>query len=276
MKSIKLPALLFTLLTITSVFAQQGEIIYTEFDPPLEIIQNSYGPYRVLDLDFDGDGWADHRFYGERDDYSHEYILFEKSFNGWRTRMVYLDENDTYTFDENDTIIPAPNGWSHASRPLDYYYPNQSSNGIYHETYGMRKVIDGKFYYGWYHGYGTEGIHSTGGPIEYRLYIDKIAYCTIPDYPLRYGQTSLTDDVEEHTTTSFATIHPNPTSGTITIMGKNLQQAEVVNLLGQPVLSVQGEDDELRIDMTALPAGVYFVNVTDSEGRKCVQKVVKE
>jgi len=42
------------------------------------------------------------------------------------------------------------------------------------------------------------------------------------------------------------------------------------------VLSVQGEGNELRIDMAALPAGVYFVNVTNEEGRKCVRKVVKE
>jgi hypothetical protein len=42
------------------------------------------------------------------------------------------------------------------------------------------------------------------------------------------------------------------------------------------VLSVQGEGNEFRIDMAALPAGVYFANVTDKEGRRCVRKVVKE
>jgi hypothetical protein len=30
------------------------------------------------------------------------------------------------------------------------------------------------------------------------------------------------------------------------------------------------------VDISALPAGVYFVNLTDAEGRKCVKKVVKE
>ena len=71
-------------------------------------------------------------------------------------------------------------------------------------------------------------------------------------------------------------ITPNPSSGCITITGKKLRQAEVFNMLGQQVLSVQGEGNELRIDMAALPAGVYFVNVTNDEGRKCVRKVVKE
>jgi hypothetical protein len=45
---------------------------------------------------------------------------------------------------------------------------------------------------------------------------------------------------------------------------------------GQQVLSVQGKGNELRIDMAALPAGVYFVTVTNEEGQKCVRKVVKE
>ena len=71
-------------------------------------------------------------------------------------------------------------------------------------------------------------------------------------------------------------IHPNPTTGLVTITSENLRQAEVINMLGQKVLSVQGEGNELQIDLAPLPAGIYFVNVTDSEGRKCVRKVVKE
>lgn len=71
-------------------------------------------------------------------------------------------------------------------------------------------------------------------------------------------------------------ITPNPTNSCITITGKNLKQIKVVNMLGQKVLSVQGEGNELRIDMVTLPAGVYFVTITNEEGRKCVRKVVKE
>ena len=84
-------------------------------------------------------------------------------------------------------------------------------------------------------------------------------------------------DVEEaKESPAFATIHPNPTTGLVTISGEKLHLAEVVNTLGQHVLTVNGEGNELHIDMAALPVGVYFVNVTDEEGRKCVRKVVKE
>ena len=275
----KIILLTVLLLAIISLRAQKNEIIYTEFNPPLEIVQNIYGPAQVLELDFDGDGVPDHRFYGNSSDglKSHEWNLLEVSLNGWETRLVYLDENNPYTFDESDTIISnAPNGWNHNPDFVHFYYPNLSDNGIYHETYGMHKVIDGRNYYGWYHGYGTEGRLYSGGPYEYRVYIDKIAFCTIPDYPLRWGQTSLTEGLDETEANNFATVYPNPTNSTFTITGKSLKSAEVHNTLGQRVAIVQGQGETLQIDIANLPAGVYFVNILDEEGRKCVRKMMKK
>jgi hypothetical protein len=256
--------------------AQEGEIIYREFDPPLEIVQNIYGPSDTLELDFDSDGEADHRYYGKYWDY-HEWPIYEESLNGWEIRLVRLDENDTFiTFDENDTLIPnATNGWIQGPVFAHYYYPNTATGGIYHETYGMHKVIDGKNYYGWYHCYGMEGRDYPGGPYLFKIYVDKIAFCTIPDYPLCYGETRIIG-VEENGSNAFSTIHPNPTNGMVTIMGENLLQAKIINTLGQQVLSVRGKGDELHIDMADLPAGVYFVTVTNEEGHRCVRKVVKK
>lgn len=93
-----------------------------------------------------------------------------------------------------------------------------------------------------------------------------------------YSHTSLPDyAVDEQTETiDFATLHPNPTNGLVTITGNDLKQAELINTLGQCVASVKGEGGQLTVDISGLPAGVYFVNITDGEGRKCVKKVVKE
>ncbi len=81
---------------------------------------------------------------------------------------------------------------------------------------------------------------------------------------------------ERQTEAEFCEIYPNPTGGFITITGRYLKQAEVVNTLGQRIFSITSEGDMLHIDMQGQPAGVYFVNVTDAEGRKCVKRVVKE
>ncbi len=82
-------------------------------------------------------------------------------------------------------------------------------------------------------------------------------------------------DLEEKNN-AVATLHPNPTSGQITITGENLRQVEVANLLGQLLLSLPGKDNGAHVDLTTLPAGIYFVTITDQGGRKCVYKVVKE
>ena len=81
--------------------------------------------------------------------------------------------------------------------------------------------------------------------------------------------------IEENVNESV-TLHPNPTTGQVTITGKYLKQAEVFNTLGQRVATATDEGETLHIDLANLPAGVYFVNVSDGEGRKCVRKVVKE
>lgn len=57
---------------------------------------------------------------------------------------------------------------------------------------------------------------------------------------------------------------------------KELRSAEVVNMLGQHATSVSGTSDELQIDMAGLPSGVYFIEIADAEGKRCLKKVMKE
>ena len=71
-------------------------------------------------------------------------------------------------------------------------------------------------------------------------------------------------------------LHPNPTNGIVTVTGENLRQAKVVNMLGQQVLILQDKGNELNIDITSLPQGIYFVSVTDKHGRKCTRKILKK
>lgn len=70
--------------------------------------------------------------------------------------------------------------------------------------------------------------------------------------------------------------YPNPTTGQVTIMGKDLKEAEVVNLFGQRVLTVIGGGDEIHFNIAKLASGVYFINISDGEKRSYVTKVVKE
>ena len=137
---------------------------------------------------------------------------------------------------------------------------------------GIRNGTEGEYYYGWMEAYAVV----TYNYDSVWFYLARTCYCTIPNYPLRWGQTSLGTGFEENGATAFVTIYPNPTIGLITIMGNDLKQAEVLNALGQRVAKVQGKGETLQIDIAKLPAGIYFVNITEEKGRKCVRKVVKE
>ena len=102
-------------------------------------------------------------------------------------------------------------------------------------------------------------------------------YCSIfPNYLPSFYDFDIAGAIENATNNEQVLLFPNPTIGIVTITGENLQQAEVFNTLGQKILGVKDKRSELQINIAALPSGIYFVTVTDEEGRKCVRKVVKE
>lgn len=137
------------------------------------------------------------------------------------------------------------------------------------------------FYETWIEGIGSElGLLNSGSLFlvggRYNLlcyYEDEDLIWQNPDFNSCYMGT---DGVEENSAKTWISIHPNPTTGMIVVSGKNLKQVEVVNILGQRMATAQGKDETLQIDIANLPSGVYFVDITDSKGRKCVRKVVKE
>lgn len=72
------------------------------------------------------------------------------------------------------------------------------------------------------------------------------------------------------------TVHPNPNNGFFTVMGENLKQIEVFDVLGQRITSLTANSDQMIIDLSGQPAGVYLVNIIDQEGKQIVKKVVKQ
>ena len=72
------------------------------------------------------------------------------------------------------------------------------------------------------------------------------------------------------------TINPNPTNSIVTISGENISKIEVLNALGQKVSETECNDNEITIDISHQPAGIYFLNITDKKGEKITKKVVKE
>ena len=248
----------------------KGSLIVKEYSPDeWKVISQS--PCYV---DMDDDGEWDFEYYKDVSSFMMSYPrIFPRNsscFHGISDEY-YLYYDNVYP----DLYIPFNDSTLNWGEEGDEIYPEIVYLGEYHldtMTFkaGIRNGQEGEYYYGWMEAYAVV----TYNYDSVWFYLARTAYCTIPNYPLRWGQTSLTDGIEE--TVAFATVHPNPTTGLVTIIGKDLKQAEVLNTLGQHVATATGKGETMQVDLSGLPIGVYFVNVTDSEGRKCVRKVVKE
>ena len=251
------------MLSFLGLNAQESSIIHHDYEPDsCHIFTGPWGS-ELFSFDIDGNGTNDLAFQSyEGDMYST--WLNAVVFDDWRMTM----EDPSYPYPDSvqlDTL-------QYWDCTVSTFIPiiNPGAPSYITKKICLRQKVGGDYYYAW--------VKTDGGWINSRAYacVEEFAYCSIPNYPLRWGQTTMTSIEEDNETDNFVTIHPNPTTGLVTITGENLRQAEVFNMLGQKVLSVQGEGNELCVNLATLPAGIYFVNVTDCEGRKCVRKLVKE
>jgi hypothetical protein len=260
------------LLSCSFAFAQQGEILYFDLEPDsTRTFRNWETPEPPICLDVDRDGLCEWKFWDNTGGHQSIVLFFEPNVHpfvdslGWFQR---LRVNSTGQI--GDTIANLGYGTipRHIIGDLGDY-PDQ--------MLALRYQVDDGYCYGWIH-YSARLYEPAPmvGASRIDVAVHEMAYCTIPNYPLLIGQTDFTWDVEDNEVQALAFVHPNPTTGLVTITGQDLKQAEVFNILGQHVATAHGEGDQMTVDISTSPAGVYFVNITDGEGRKCVKKVVKE
>jgi competence protein ComGC len=72
-------------------------------------------------------------------------------------------------------------------------------------------------------------------------------------------------------------LYPNPSTGQITIENAKGCEASFINLLAQQALHSTLTTDRQVLDISALPKGIYVVQVVDvATGEKVVKRVSKE
>lgn len=277
--------IIVALLASLCSFAQQGVINYIDFEPDLSrTFWTSTATPVFMDLDEDGrNEWSyfPELIWGQQFALKLKENRTEFPFESDRFQTTRVNSNYPSSFPRYGDTLPNCI-WDEVSvYPQYYYFDNTNPIDFEYPRHYMgvrQRVGDDDWCYGWIESYVF--IHTWFDEETILNSIDLVvlraAYCTIPNYPLCIGQTSFDWGVEDNEASFFASVHPNPTNGLVTITGQNLEAAEVFNALGQCVAAATGEGEGLTVDLNGLPAGVYFVNVTDKDGRKCVRKVVKE
>lgn len=262
MKRIRFILILLAILPFARAHAQTGEIIYRDFEPDSILVYWLYlGPI-YIDLDVDGEADDLMMRMTEWGNVCHP-ELFRENPN---LTICYVEEDpDDYIISEvQEKDWRTYVSWSGGNTAAEYSH------------YGFRIKQGDDYYYGWFETYNGYVEKDNGKSTEAHYGFDRTAYCTIPNYPLRWGQTELYDNVSENGTPDFATVLPNPNNGVFTVVGENLRQIEVLDVLGQRIATLQAAGDRTDIDLSSQPAGVYLINVNDKEGKSYSDKVVKQ
>ena len=253
-----------------SCFAQEGEIVYVNCYPD-EMHPEDPFPYSQRLFDFDGDSIND--FFFAWAEYK-KWHLIGYSYHDWKFLSDY-----NLTMKVGDTISSASGYWCSAPADPGHQEVVKIREGTTKDSIFVafkKPVEDGAFCYGWIRFSIDAGPEILGNwPQGTCTFID-YAYCTRPDYPLRAGQTCFDWKLDENCEEPTVMVHPNPTTGLIVVTGSNLCQVEIYNLTGQLITKEKSQGSSVALDLSAQPAGLYFISVTDQEGRKCVRKVVKE
>jgi hypothetical protein len=67
-------------------------------------------------------------------------------------------------------------------------------------------------------------------------------------------------------------VYPNPANSVLHIAGAYITSVTINDLYGQVVYRHECKSSEIHIDITDLPAGVYFVKINGSEVRKFLKE----
>lgn len=70
-------------------------------------------------------------------------------------------------------------------------------------------------------------------------------------------------------------VYPNPVSDLLTLQGEGILYVRLVTITGSCVYESAAKHNDVKIDMTALPQGLYFLSVMTKDGVS-VEKVVRE
>lgn len=116
--------------------------------------------------------------------------------------------------------------------------------------------------------YKVEGLSSSV------TYIFK-AYAKDDEYVYGEEQTFSTVVGIDDVVSSSYQIYPNPVDNVLTVKGNNINQIDVYNSIGQKVMTVDGNENAVNINVESLMNGIYFVDIIDDNGAKTTVKISK-
>ncbi len=227
--------------------AQEPSIIVHDYNPDVKIIKEGSD---TLKIDFNKDGVLDLMFY-----------LVVTSGGQFPTIKSLNNNCKLSLITETDSLIGQYMGFS---SELTYLMGLFTSEKI-----GIRIIDNGKKHYGWVHSiFSMEKGHAI-------ITIDKYAFCTIPDYPLLWGQTELTGIKEIKVRDKIKVLVDNQ-SQSINIQSKEVvKEISLINSSGRVIRKWENiKSSRVDIPSEGIKGGVYFLRIKTENYEVVNEKVV--
>ena len=245
MKTKTLFLIAFICLSSYSLFSQEkGRIIYTDFEPD-SVIYPVWFAGNPLDINYDGINEI--RFkreprlgYGE--------LLVDD--NNWDIKKLLNDDIPLSSYTNWSCYMEIPHGDFHVG--LRHYVGNEN------------------YYYGWIR-FNVRNLGDEGPLIT----IHDMAYCTIPNYPLMFGQKDFMDIEENEYATANASLFPNPVEDRLSLQLSGNVSCKNVEIYGIDGRLLKSQNDNFEnIDVSDLPTGLYIAKINLNDGTVFTEKVV--
>jgi hypothetical protein len=223
-------------------------------------------------------------------DYQPDVLLLNPYYDS-----LYIDFNRDKINDVVFYLVPASGGGPYAyikpTNPncafslLNYYHSDSLKNDSirWHteklwmlgeptynriEKVGIRIQDGGKNYYGWVKVFF---VTSQFNRIEH---IDQYAFCTIPDYPLVWGQNVLTGDGKKRELPNQGIII-NKKDGSIEVQSeKTVKEVRLLNSSGALLKwKHQNKSKNVHIETQGLPHGTYLIQVSFADQKFYSEKI---
>lgn len=188
-----------------------------------------------------------------------------KNYFGYTT--VLSANKTSYTQAGWDTLIASE---LLAGRPVIYsgVDPTNGGQAWICDGYHYNNVIY-YFHFNWGWSGAYDGYFLTSNPNPYVYSFKNYNTIIYNIYPSTVGITS------QNLVLASVAIYPNPASYTITIESPQPAVIEILNIQGQLIKTLATTGNKTNIDVSALPSGVYVVEVKTEKGVE-VKKFIKE
>lgn len=275
---------------VASSFAAQGQIIYTDIVPDVELggsVPTSYPALTTHDIDMNNDGEVDFKVtMNIKAPLGNDFSFFEKmdaANNPSNLIHSYTIEYVPFAFKDNlgDSIPFGPSFYGfinvnfafQTAGVVSYIWNNQTDKYV-----GVRFMDGTDNYYGW-----VRLDVNTNGTVP-NIVIKDYAYEQTPGDKIAAGDTGtgLPTGIHQLAAAQQLAVFPNPSNGNVIIRLKEPLKGNVTvslkDAIGREVfvseMNANALQKELPFDFTHFAPGTYFIQLT-SETKSFTEKLIK-